>query len=153
MINIGDMAWLPARFAHGGHTALIDGPGRVISIDDAGWAIVDRGRWGRIGVPAEDLVLAELPPVTHVLARAVRTCDACPSQWNAWTTTGQYLYLRYRSGVGSVDAYESPDWESWPHPPEGAVARFGEPSLDGVISLEDFCARAGLQLAPRLEPA
>jgi hypothetical protein len=62
MIKVGGMAWLPSRFAHGGHTALIDEPGRVVSIDDTGWAIVDRGRWGQIGCPVEDLVSAELPP-------------------------------------------------------------------------------------------
>lgn len=28
-----------------------------------------------------------------LLARVVQTCGACPSQWNAWTTSGQYLYL------------------------------------------------------------
>jgi len=47
--------------------------------------------------------------VTAPLARVVRTCTACPSQWDAWTTSGQYLYLRYRFGRGTVDAYDTAD--------------------------------------------
>ena len=83
-----------------------------------------------------------------VIARTVETCAACPSQWNAWTPDGRYFYLRYRSGIGTVDAYESPDPETWGCAPDGAVARFDTGDrLDGCISLEDFCARAGLRIA------
>lgn len=28
----------------------------------------------------------------------VQTCSACPSQWNIYTTDGQYIYARYRWG-------------------------------------------------------
>jgi hypothetical protein len=93
--------------------------------------------------------------VTVTLARIVQTCIVCPSQWNAWTTDGQYLYLRYRWGRGTVDAYGSPDNETWDHIPDGSLARFGdgfnERSLDGEITLEDFCAQAGLTIAPDAE--
>lgn len=86
-----------------------------------------------------------------VIVHAVQTCAAVPSQWNAWTANGQYLYLRYRSGRGTVDTYDSPDWETWTTPPDGAIARFGEgfetSSYDGEIGLEEFCERAGLTLA------
>lgn len=27
-----------------------------------------------------------------------KTCGACPSQWDIWTTDGQYIYARYRWG-------------------------------------------------------
>lgn len=83
-----------------------------------------------------------------LLARVVRTCTACPSQWNAWTVDGQYLYLRYRSGIGTVDAYDSADCESWMRIPAGGVARFdtGDRS-DGSMDLTEFCQHAGLQLA------
>ncbi|WP_255369534.1 hypothetical protein [Kitasatospora sp. MBT63] len=37
------------------------------------------------------------------LARVVLTSPTNPSQWDAWTGDGQYLYLRYRHGVGSVE--------------------------------------------------
>lgn len=83
-----------------------------------------------------------------VIVRAVQTCLACPSQWDAWTDTGQYLYLRYRGGVGTADAYDTAESALWEHPPTGSVARFGEPDLgDGCIELDEFCARAGLDLA------
>lgn len=44
-------------------------------------------------------------PHTLVLTHTVRTCRSMPAQWDAWTTDGQYLYLRYRHGVGSVETY------------------------------------------------
>lgn len=87
--------------------------------------------------------------MTITLARVVQTCGACPSQWDAWTADGQYLYLRYRFGVGTVDAYDGPDSDSWDVAPDGHVAQFedvDEP-LNGTIELAEFCERAGLQLA------
>lgn len=92
------------------------------------------------------------PDSPLVLARAIRTCTAVPSQWDAWTVDGQYLYLRYRSGIGTVDAYDSPESEEWPQPPDGRVAIFdtGEP-YGGDMTLVDFCERTGLQLADDAE--
>lgn len=94
------------------------------------------------------------------IARIVQTCEAFPSQWNAWTPDGQYLYLRYRSGRGSVDAFDNPDPATWGDWAQGNIARFGEGwnlrsydpviSNDGEISLEEFCEQAGLLLAPDL---
>ncbi|MEU9208521.1 hypothetical protein AB0D27_11345 [Streptomyces sp. NPDC048415] len=94
--------------------------------------------------------LAEPQAIT--LARAIRTCTACPSQWDAWTVDGQYLYLRYRSGIGTVDAYDSPESEEWPQPPDGRIAIFdtGE-RYGGDMTLADFCERTGLQLADDAE--
>ncbi|MFF4834087.1 hypothetical protein [Streptomyces sp. NPDC001315] len=86
------------------------------------------------------------------LARVVETCCACPSQWSAWTTDGQYLYLRYRSGIGTVDAYDTHDSEQWTRIPDGAVARFDTGDrLDGDMDLAEFCERTGLQLTPEAE--
>ena len=83
------------------------------------------------------------------LVKVVQTCSACPSQWNAWDANGRYYYLRYRSGIGTVDTYDDPDWETWEDFPDGKVARFefGD-NLDGSITLEEFCEQAGLELAP-----
>lgn len=91
-----------------------------------------------------------ITPASLTLARVVETCSACPSQWDAWTVDGHYLYLRYRGGVGTVDAYDAPGPDGWTRVPDGAVARFEDPDdpLNGCISLEEFCARAGLALAP-----
>lgn len=90
------------------------------------------------------------PPIS--LARVVQTCLAVPSQWDAWTVDGQYLYLRYRFGHGTVDDYPSEDFETWDRVPEGALACFGDcfprQSFDGEIELSEFCERAGLVIAP-----
>lgn len=90
------------------------------------------------------------PPIT--IARAVQTCLSVPSQWNAWTDDGRYLYLRYRFGHGTVDDYPSEDMDTWDRVPEGRLACFGDcfprQGFDGEITLEEFCERAGLRLAP-----
>lgn len=83
------------------------------------------------------------------LARVVRTCTACPSQWDAWTVDGQYLYLRYRWGVGTVDAYDDSDSDTWTRIPDGADGSFdvGDP-LGGSMYLPEFLEASGLALAP-----
>lgn len=78
------------------------------------------------------------------LARVVRTCLACPSQWDAWTTDGQYLYLRYRWSTGEVVEDSGPNGNLTAAP----IIQFGENGLDGEISLAEFLERAGLVLAP-----
>ena len=89
-----------------------------------------------------------------VLTKVVQTSYACPSQWDAWDAEGRYYYLRYRSGIGTVDTYPAPDTGSWTAPPDGAIARFEHgDNLDGLISLTDFLALAGLSLAPACESA
>lgn len=75
------------------------------------------------------------------IVKANQTCFACPSQWDAWTDTGLYLYLRFRYGFGTVSMRDT----------DGEPLRVSEFStdgeLDGVISLEEFCRRAGIRLA------
>lgn len=80
------------------------------------------------------------------LARVVQTCRACPSQWDAWTVDGQYLYLRYRHGVGSVEAQPSKDPNTWDldAPP---LTEWDDGTEGGVIELDDFLSLAGLRLA------
>ncbi|MFI6530262.1 hypothetical protein [Streptomyces uncialis] len=39
------------------------------------------------------------------IARVVQICGARPPQWDAWTTGGQCLYLRYRHGEGTIERY------------------------------------------------
>jgi hypothetical protein len=39
------------------------------------------------------------------IVKAVSTCGACPSQWDAWTDDGKYVYIRYRWGHLSI-SYE-----------------------------------------------
>ena len=67
-------------------------------------------------VIAHDLDLGDIAANLHedvLLARVVQTCGSCPSQWNAWTTGGQYLFLRYRHGEGSVEQHPSAEVSTW----------------------------------------
>ena len=43
------------------------------------------------------------------LVSLVRTCPACPSQWDAQTVEGKYLYIRYRFGHLTVDEADTPE--------------------------------------------
>jgi hypothetical protein len=82
------------------------------------------------------------------IVHAVETCAGCPMQWDAWTDTGQYLYLRYRFGKGTVDDYPDNNVDAWTRIPEGSVVRFrDEDCWAGEITLDEFCDRAGIRLA------
>lgn len=81
----------------------------------------------------------------YKIVKAVQTCLSCPSQWDAWTDEGQYLYLRFRHGVGTVEEQPSPDTDAWKV--KGAEIEFrhgGE--LAGSITLTEFAALANLKL-------
>nr|WP_241195874.1 hypothetical protein [Streptomyces sp. SID10362] len=86
------------------------------------------------------------------LTWVVQTCSAFPSQWDAWTSDGQYLYLRYRHGEGSVEWHPGPDFddspESWNEGRSGLLIEWDDGTGSGTISLADFIAAAGLVLAP-----
>lgn len=83
-----------------------------------------------------------------VIVKAVQTCIACPSQWDAWDANGQYYYLRWRNSRGSVDAFDDKEPSTWGTAPLGTIAHWrGDlPWKDG--ELQAFCDRAGLTLAP-----
>ncbi|GAA1245426.1 hypothetical protein GCM10009665_40360 [Kitasatospora nipponensis] len=85
------------------------------------------------------------------IARAVQTCGGCPAQWDAWTTGGQYLYLRYRHGQGSVEAFPSEDPVHWGGEGPGLRSAWDDGTSGGEIDLTDFLAMAGLHLAPDAE--
>jgi hypothetical protein len=84
------------------------------------------------------------------LVRVTMTSIACPAQWDAWDEAGNYYYLRYRHGHGSIRQYRTADWtRSDEDELIRDVASFdhGHP-LDGSITLEDFARLAGITLAP-----
>jgi len=87
------------------------------------------------------------------LARVIETCQACPSQWDAWTAEGQYLYLRYRFGHGTVEEHPGPDSDTWDYSRDPVIAEFSDPDQPyaGDIELDEFLRRAELQLAPNAE--
>jgi hypothetical protein len=88
-----------------------------------------------------------------IIVRAVETCSACPSQWDAWDMDGNYWYLRHRHGRGQAWKYPSSDWRTWPDgPPRMSYEYDGESTEeigDGYVSLEEFCRRTGLNLHPK----
>lgn len=92
----------------------------------------------------------KMSPDEIVIANVVQTSFACPSQWDAWTADGQYLYMRFRHGYGSVRAEEGPDLPGpgEPYTMGPVVASFDHgDALDGCMELEEFCELAGIRLA------
>ncbi|MFF7994828.1 hypothetical protein ACFZDG_34285 [Kitasatospora xanthocidica] len=85
------------------------------------------------------------------IARVVQTCGSCPSQWDAWTTTGQYLYLRYRHGEGSVEQHPNESIGTWDGEESSLWTRWDDGTDGGSIALTDFLSMAGLRLAPDAE--
>ena len=90
------------------------------------------------------------PPIT--LVRVVETCMACPAQWDGWDADGQTYYMRFRSGIGTVEAV--PTATTTPESLNDArlVAEFrhGDNML-GSIELELFCRLAGIRIAENAE--
>jgi hypothetical protein len=91
------------------------------------------------------------------LVKVVQTCRACPSQWDAWDAAGQYYYLRFRSGLGSVETAESPKAYEDPGNEPVLIAHFThEPCEEGecwysAIGLTEFLELAGMRLADGAE--
>jgi hypothetical protein len=91
-------------------------------------------------------------PPNHTIAKAVQINSECPSDWHAWTTTGQYLYLRFRWGTGTADAYPDNRHELWERVPDGQDGYFeDDDKYASAISLQEFCHRAELTIAPDAE--
>ncbi|MEV0193913.1 hypothetical protein AB0I39_36015 [Kitasatospora purpeofusca] len=119
---------------------------------------------GRVRLLGLDGALSVVGPEEHLggvearlhedtaLARVVRTCSSSPSQWDAWTTGGRYLYFRYRHGEGSVEHFPGgPDLDAWDEEGSGLLAQWHDGSRGGAIELADFLVPAGLRLAPNCE--
>ena len=97
--------------------------------------------------------LAGWRPAPPVLVQVTQTSCGCPSQWDALDARGRYYYLRYDGGTGEIRRYRTSEW-TWSAKDEliRTVARFqyGGP-LDGIITLDEFAARAGIAI--RLDAA
>lgn len=82
-----------------------------------------------------------------VIIRAVQTCFGCPAQWDAWDADGSQYYLRYRHSFGTAERVRRGADEWLDGDRRETVGEFGTGEDDGgVISLEEFCERAGLEL-------
>lgn len=90
-----------------------------------------------------------------VLARVVQTCRPNPAmrgthcQWEAWDARKNFFFLRYQSGVGTVDALKDNDSWGQNESDYDRVAQFdtGHPD-ECEMPLDEFCRRAGILLAP-----
>jgi hypothetical protein len=88
--------------------------------------------------------------VTVTITSAVQTCAGMPSQWDAWDAEGQYYYLRFRHGQGTIRREPSQDLSTWAWPKsEGDLVGSFEDGDEwaGIIELDEFCRRAGVVLA------
>lgn len=82
-----------------------------------------------------------------VIVRAEQTCFACPAQWDAWGPDGSQYYLRYRHSFGSAERVRRGADEWLDGDRRETVGEFETDETDGgVISLAEFCERAGLEL-------
>lgn len=86
------------------------------------------------------------PDDPPAIAEIIKTCEACPSQWEGRLRDGCPFYIRYRWGYLAVhigppgssvdDAIDAPEWFG---------AQIG-PRLDGHISLDEVLHRSGLAM-------
>lgn len=77
-----------------------------------------------------------MPAIT--LIHVVETCIAAPNQWNAWDTDGNYWYLHFRAGLGTIS--KSYDIRT-------AAEEFFEPGLIAV-TLEEMLSYLDVGWAP-----
>lgn len=88
-----------------------------------------------------------------VIVRVVETCASHPSQWDAWTSDGRYLFLHYRPGIGTVEHHPDSDQDSWTDEAwetwlSRTVKEWNDGTDEGSMALTDFLTAAGLRLAP-----
>lgn len=81
------------------------------------------------------------------IVKAHQTSWACPSQWDAYDAEGNYWYLRFRHGYGTATTYPQSSVDTWDNRSPRFEFDAAEDGLDGVIDLQDFCDRAGIELA------
>lgn len=65
------------------------------------------------------------------VVKIVETCGGCPSQWDAWTDAGVYLYIRYRHGRLTISKEEGDTRDTV------FSTSHGDP-MDGCMSLSEL---------------
>lgn len=86
-------------------------------------------------------MLEHTPDITIV--RAIETCSAVPNQWDCWDKDGNYWYLKYRSGRGTISrTYDIDD----------AVAECYD-NGDSDITFEHLCVLLGVSWCLDLDMA
>lgn len=71
--------------------------------------------------------------------KLVRTCSACPSQWDAYDEDGRYYYIRYRSGWLTVGPSAGRDYD------EVYAERIGG-EYDGSMEADEMLRLIGAEL-------
>lgn len=61
-----------------------------------------------------------------------RTCEACPNQWDIFTTDGQYIYARYRWGHLSLTL------NPWRETEQTLLSLNVRDNLDGVMETSEL---------------
>lgn len=91
-----------------------------------------------------------------VLIRIVQTCAGAPSQWDGWDADGNYYYMRYRFGIGTVESQPGPyetHGDEWVlHPKADALRYFNDreewdPLGESYIPLDEFLRKANVRYA------
>lgn len=78
--------------------------------------------------------LRQMKDALPLVTRLIQTCEACPSQWEGRTATGDHVYIRYRWGtlqVGLADDREAAVRERID------VGFFGD-ALDGYLDEDEM---------------
>lgn len=73
------------------------------------------------------------------IVKLIKTCDACPSQWEGKTDKGEKVYIRYRWGclrVSKSDGKSDDVYDAIP----GIEIHYSEPGheLDGSIGTKEM---------------
>ena len=77
-----------------------------------------------------------------------QTCNACPSQWDAWDAEGNYYYIRYRWGTLLVEKAISES--AWMAGDERLAyeTTIGD-ALDGTLETKDMLEKIDAEILPR----
>lgn len=81
------------------------------------------------------------------LVRWVNTCEAVPSQWDAWDAKGNYYYLRFRYNRATLETAPGPnsllkDWKLLNAMRDPKAT--GEP-FEGYCTFEEICEWLGVE--------
>ena len=73
------------------------------------------------------------------VAKVMKTCDACPSQWEGTTDAGKVVYVRYRWGYLSISIGDTMTQAIRREGPENSVfeKEIGN-GLDGFITYDEL---------------
>lgn len=73
--------------------------------------------------------------------KLVRSCNACPTQYDVTLEDGRYVYFRFRHGRWQIELYPSPEQDSREQMLDGVQGSpEGAHPLDGFLTHEEVVA-------------